>query len=101
MRYGFSAECGFVVLDDDNRISEYAYPTSNYWLEALKDAHGTALTMLARTWHQCPDFIRERHYVLCQQLLPLSEYATCGAVLAAYIDPSGSLRGADLLRVRE
>ncbi len=63
MRYGFAPD-GFVVVDDDLRIGEFAYASSPYWEQARRNPAQTAATMLAKTWRNAPEHIREQHYAM-------------------------------------
>ncbi len=61
MRYGFT-KGGFVVVDDEKRIGEFAFATSPYWEQAKRNPEATAKQMLAKSWKECPEHIREPHY---------------------------------------
>lgn len=69
MRFGFSKDGGFVVVDDEKRIGEFAYRSSLHANAAIKNAKKTAAKMLAGSWDKCPDHIREAHYEMsCREL---------------------------------
>lgn len=70
MRYGFSKDGSFVVADDQNRIGEFAFPSSPRAEQAKRDPARTAHEMLAAHWKQCPQHIREQHYLLSVAALP-------------------------------
>jgi hypothetical protein len=68
MRYGFTPD-GFVAVDDALKIGEFAYATSPYWEQARRNPEQTAATMLAKSWREAPQHIREQHYALsCDSL---------------------------------
>jgi hypothetical protein len=68
MRYGFTDD-GFVVVDDDNGIGEFAYYSSPYWNRACRNPEKTAQEMLSKTWKEAPAHIKDEHYRLsCEGL---------------------------------
>lgn len=68
MRYGFTSD-GFAVVDDERRVSAFAYATSDNWDWARANPAGAAAKMLADVWTACPAAIRERHYeTVCRAL---------------------------------
>lgn len=69
MRYGFTKDGGFVVADDDRRIGEFAFATSEYAERAKKDPERTAKTMLDNTWTEAPAHLKEQRYLLCCEAL--------------------------------
>jgi hypothetical protein len=62
MRYGFTKQGDFVVVDDSRRVSSFGFVTSPYADSAKKNAEQTAKRMLAAVWKECPEHIRESHY---------------------------------------
>lgn len=62
MRYGFDKSGGFAVVDDEKRVSAYAYPSSVHAKAAKRNPEAVASEMLADLWVGCPDNIREAHY---------------------------------------
>jgi hypothetical protein len=79
MRFGFTKEGCFVLVDDVRRIGEFAYASSPYAEAARRDDYKTANLMLARTWLACPDSIREAHYLMsCEQLAQIESAKMAG-----------------------
>lgn len=68
MRYGFTDD-GFVVVDDEQQIGEFAYYSSPYWRRACRDPERVATEMLAKSWRDAPEHIRREHYRLSDEAL--------------------------------
>ena len=67
-RYGFTDD-GFVAVNDERGIGEFAYVSSPYWDRACRDPGRVADEMIAKSWKEAPEHIRQEHYRMsCEAL---------------------------------
>lgn len=69
MRYGWDKDGGFVVVDDYEVLSAYAYPSSGFAVASKRDAHKTAERMIHESFRFAPESIRQDHYLRCCVIL--------------------------------